>query len=75
MFGLENENYQNRCSDAATINEDRVLSSGLKVISPSDGTVMVRGISLRPVRAEEDQQINEEQLVADYEKSRVTLSL
>lgn len=69
-FVLENENYQNRCSEAATINEDRVLSSGLKVLSPSDGAVMVRGISLRPVQAEEDQQIDEEQLVADYEESR-----
>jgi len=63
---LEDERYRMVCSEIAPINYDNLLSSGLKVISPSEGSVKVRGISIRPIRIVE----NDTPSLADHELSR-----
>lgn len=69
-FTLENENYQNRCSNVATLNEDRVLASGMRVLSPSQGAVKLRGVSFRPAEPAEPEALTVEERIANYEESR-----
>lgn len=63
---LSNDDYMFLCSEQGLINEDKVLTSGLKVISPSQGLVKVRGVSIRGIRSTQD----EGDALANYEYSR-----
>lgn len=64
---LENERYRMVCSQIAPINYGNLLSSGVKVLSSSQGSVKVRGISIRPASVEEN---SDSPSLADYDLSR-----
>ena len=44
---LRSDDYRTLCSDQGQLDENNILSAGLKVISPSQGLVKIRGISVR----------------------------
>ena len=46
---LSSDGYKVLCSEQGKIDENNVLTSGLKVISPSQGLVKIRGVSVRRI--------------------------
>lgn len=67
-YSLRAENYTTLCSEPASINADNLQTAGLKVISPSQGVVKLRGVSFRG--AEGQGVTGESSKLDDYEYSR-----